>query len=80
MDETFGSVSRDGLRIYLTTGKEGSRECWLWIGVGDLDPPKEACEAAGAKIWHPEQTKQPWSNEMLVEALGGHVLRSGAGP
>lgn len=74
---TFGCVYRDGVRIFLCQGAQGSPGTWMSISVRDVDALYEEYQGRGAII-RQVPTNFPWGmREMNVEDLDGHRLRLG---
>ncbi|MBD04684.1 MAG: bleomycin resistance family protein [Gemmatimonadetes bacterium] len=77
--DTFTSVGRDGIGMYLCEGSQGNPGTWVWVGSHDVTRLYEEYKQSGAKIILPP-TNYPHALEMHVEDLDGHVLRFGSGP
>ncbi len=78
-NDTFTSVSRGGVSIYLSKGEQGRGGAWVWIGVGDAQRLYDEYKALGVKIVMPP-TNFSWALEFQVEDPDGNVLRLGSEP
>jgi len=79
-DDTFTSISRDGLGIYLCRGAQGLPGTWLWVGFsGDIFALYQMLLSKGVTIRTPPQNYS-WALEMHVQDPDGHILRFGTEP
>jgi catechol 2,3-dioxygenase-like lactoylglutathione lyase family enzyme len=75
---TFGCVGRDGVKLFLCQGGQGTPGTWVSIFVQDVDLLFDEYRRRGATIRQPP-TNFPWGvREMNVEDLDGHRLRMGS--
>jgi uncharacterized glyoxalase superfamily protein PhnB len=77
--ESFASVSRGQVAIFLAEGDQGLPGTWVWIGVSDVERLFEEYLHRGATIRQPP-TNFDWAYEMQIEDPDGHVLRFGSDP
>jgi uncharacterized glyoxalase superfamily protein PhnB len=77
--QSFASVARGKVGIFLAEGDQGLPGTWVWIGVSDVDRLFEEYLRMGATIRQPP-TNFVWACEMQIEDPDGHVLRFGSEP
>ena len=79
-DDSFTSIIRDNMGIYLCKGGQGVSGTWIWIGFdGDIFSLHQQLKAKGVTIQLPP-TNFSWAYELQVVDPDGHVLRFGTDP
>ena len=79
-DDSFTSINRDKMGIYLCKGAQGVSGTWIWIGFdGDIFSLHQQLKAKGVTIQLPP-TNFSWAYELQVVDPDGHVLRFGTDP
>lgn len=79
-DDSFTSISRDKMGLYLCKNGQGVSGTWIWIGFdGDIFVLHEKLKSSGVPIKLPP-TNFSWAYEMQVEDPDGHILRFGTDP
>lgn len=78
-NDTFTSVSRGKVAIFLSKGGQGRGGAWVWVGVDDAEVLHAEYNACGVKIIMPP-TNFAWALEFQVEDPDGNVLRIGSDP
>jgi len=75
---TFGSVTRDGVEIFLCEGGQGRSGMWMSIFMDDVDALFKEYTSSGAIIRQPP-VNMPWgTREMNIEDPDGHRFRMGS--
>ena len=78
--ESFSSVSRGKVSIFLCQGAQGQQGMWMSIFMKDVDTLYEEYKQSGAIIIEPPMNF-PWEHrEMLIGDLDGHRLRMTGDP